>query len=176
MSARQGVGDSHPGQWVPFWHQACEDGRVYACPYLADLELGLCDQGSGWACNEAGLLHIALSRSGEDLRRGEIAGAAKPLSRGCELNFEQACRNLTTLTTGAGKFATLPPTLADYPIILRGSKTEIRERDPGKLYSLACKQGWPDTCGQGKVSYGIFPFKDASRSEEPTKMSSGNVQ
>src|SRR5436190_16236586 len=94
MSAAQGVGDSHRGQWMPFWRQACEDGRPYACPYLADLQVGFCDRGSGWACNEAGLLHIALSRSGEDLRRLDAAGAAKPLSRGCELGFEMACRNL----------------------------------------------------------------------------------
>src|SRR5437762_234894 len=26
MSAAQGVGDSHPGQWLPFWRQACQDG------------------------------------------------------------------------------------------------------------------------------------------------------
>ena len=41
MSAVQGVGDAHPGQWLPFWRQACQDGRPYACPYLADLQIGL---------------------------------------------------------------------------------------------------------------------------------------
>src|SRR5262245_17592138 len=116
MSAVQGVGDRHPGQWAPFWQQACQDGRPYACPYLADLQLGFCNLGSGWACNEAGLLHIALSRSGEDLRRLDAAGAASPLRRGCDLGFETACRNLSTLTTGTGKFAAAPPTLQDYPI------------------------------------------------------------
>ena len=35
MSAVQGVGDHHPGQWLPFWQTACMDGRRYACPYLA---------------------------------------------------------------------------------------------------------------------------------------------
>jgi len=148
MSATQGVGDSHPGQWLPFWRQACQDGRAYACPYLADLEKTFCDRGSGWACNEAGLMHIALSRSGEDLRRQDPSGAADPLRRGCELGFESACRNLSTLTTGAGKFASAPPTLDDYPIILRGSKGEIREREPSALYALACREGWPDTCGR----------------------------
>jgi hypothetical protein len=148
MSATQGVGDSHPGQWLPFWRQACEDGRAYACPYLADLETSFCDRGSGWACNEAGLMHIALARSGEDLRRRDPAGAAEPLRRGCELGFETACGNLSTLTSGAGKFASAPPTLADFPIILRGSKGEIREREPSALYALACHEGWTNTCGQ----------------------------
>jgi hypothetical protein len=148
MSAVQGVGDYHPGQWLPFWRQACEDGRRYACPYLADLDLGFCNQGSGWACNEAGLMHIALARSGEDLRRLDPAGAAEPLRRGCELGFAAACRNLITLTSSTGTFARAQPTLADYPIILQGSKGEIRERDPAALYALACREGWTDTCGR----------------------------
>jgi hypothetical protein len=146
MSATQAVGDNHPGQWLPFWRQACQDGRPYACPYLADLSLSYCQQGSGWACNEAGLLHIALSRSGEDLRRLDPAGAAEPLSRGCRLGFAAACQNFYALTSGGGRFASAPPGLNDYPIILRGSKGEIREREPSALYALACHEGWPNTC------------------------------
>jgi hypothetical protein len=146
MSATEAVGDSHPGQWLPFWRRACQDGRAYACPYLADLELSFCNQGSGWACNEAGLMHIALSRSGEDLRRLDQAGAAEPLRRGCELGSVAACRNLRALTSGSGAFTTAPPALDDYPIILRGSKGEIREREPSALSALACREGWPDTC------------------------------
>ena len=30
ISAAGGVGDRHPGQWVPFWQQACEEGRPHA--------------------------------------------------------------------------------------------------------------------------------------------------
>jgi len=146
MSAVQGVGDSHPGQWLPFWRQACEDGRRYACPYLADLDLSYCNRGSGWACNEAGLMHIALARSGEDSRRLDPAGAVEPLRRGCDLGFEAACRNLSTLNGSTGAFAAPPPTLADYPIILQGSKGEIRERDPSALYALACREGWRGSC------------------------------
>jgi len=148
MSITQAVGDSHPGQWLPFWRHACEDGRRYACPYLADLQMGFCDRGSAWACNEAGLMHIALSRSGEDLRRLDPAGAAEPFRRGCERGFPVACRNLNTLTSGTGAFAAAPPALDDYPVILRGSKGEIRERRPSELYALACHEGWPGTCGQ----------------------------
>jgi hypothetical protein len=146
LSVTQGLGDSHPGQWLPFWRKACENGRAYACPYLADLETSFCNRGSGWACNDAGLLDIALSRSGEDLRRLDPAGAAEPLKRGCELGFAAACGNLSTLAGGTGAFAPAPPTLADFPIILQGSKGEIREREPSKLYALACKEGWPGTC------------------------------
>jgi hypothetical protein len=150
MSVTQAVGDNHPGQFLPFWRQACQDGRNYACPYLADLESSFCDRGSGWACNEAGLMHIALSRSGEDLRRTDPAGAAQPLRHGCQLGFQTACENLNVLTTGTGKFASAPPGLEDYPVILRGSKGEIRERDPVALYALACHEGWTATCGQAR--------------------------
>jgi hypothetical protein len=146
MSAAQGVGDGHPGQWLPFWRQACKDGRAYACPYLADLESNFCDRGSGWACNEAGLLHIALAQSGEDLRRKDPSAAAIPLRRGCDLGSANACRNLNVLVSGEGDFGTTQPVPEDYPIILRGSKGEIRERDPSALNSLACREGWSGVC------------------------------
>ncbi len=145
LSATQGVGDAHPGQWMPFWQKACEAGRPYACPYLADMQVSACNRGSGWACNEAGLLDIALSQTGEDLRRLDPAGAVEPLNRGCDLGFDAACRNLGILTKGGG-FTSAPPTLKDYPIILRGSKGEIREQTPSALYKLACREGWPETC------------------------------
>jgi hypothetical protein len=142
MSAADGVGDSHRGQWLPFWRQACEEGRPYACPYLADMETGFCDQGSGWACNEAGLLHIALSQSGEDLRRLDRVGAVEPLRRGCGLGFGAACENLKALTVAGAAFSSAPPELEDYPVILGGSKGKVRELEPAALYALACRQGW----------------------------------
>jgi hypothetical protein len=146
MSATEAVGDSHPGQWLPFWRHACAQGRPYACPYLADWTLNLCKQGSSWACNEAGLLDIALAQSGEDLRRTDPAQAAEPFRNGCVLGLEAACRNLSTLASGGGSFANTPPTLDDFPIILRGSKGEVRERDPAGWYALACREGWGGAC------------------------------
>jgi hypothetical protein len=96
LSMVQGVGDQHPGQWMPFWQQACREGRDYACPYLADLEMQACRRGSQWACNQAG---------SPDVKVGE-------------------------------------PILADLPILLQGSKGEIRLRAPEELYAEACRQGW----------------------------------
>ena len=148
MSAAQGVGDRHPGQWLPFWQEACDAGRPYACPYLADLQVGFCERGSAWACNEAGRLHIELWQSGEDLRRTEALGAAKSFQRGCDLGNLIACSNLDVMKTGTGLIESAVPELSDYPIILRGSKGEIRERDPSALFALACTQGWPDACGK----------------------------
>ncbi len=147
MSA-QGLSDTFPGQWIPFWRKACDDGRPYACPYLADTELNFCNRDSGWACNEAGLLHIALARSGEDSRRADIAGAAQPFQHGCDLGFRAACGNLAALRGSGGALVSAPPTLSDYPIILRGSKGDIREKTPSALYARACREDWPDTCGR----------------------------
>ena len=56
MSVVQGVGDSHPGQWLPFWQQACVAGRPYACPYLESVVSSDCDRGSAWACEELAML------------------------------------------------------------------------------------------------------------------------
>jgi hypothetical protein len=146
LSASNILNDNHPGQWVPFWQRACDNGRAYACPYLADLDQGLCNQGSPWACNEAGLMQIALSRSGEDLRRTDPRGAGPSFDRGCELGLETACGNATMLANGSDHFAASQPTVRELPILLRGSKGEILEKDPNVLMALACKRGWDYTC------------------------------
>jgi hypothetical protein len=52
MSAARGVGDDHPGQWLPFWQQACAEGRPYACAYVEQIVRDDCDRGSRWACSE----------------------------------------------------------------------------------------------------------------------------
>jgi hypothetical protein len=154
MSATGGASDNHPGQYLPFWQQACEQGRPYACPYVADRQLAFCRQGSSWACNEAGLLHLRLADTGEDRRRLDPAGAADPFQHGCELGLAAACWNVTAVA-GGGRLARTPPTLDDYGIVLRGSKGAIRERESPALMALACRQGWPETCEAGAVARGV---------------------
>jgi len=56
MSAARGVGDDHPGQWLPFWQQACADERAYACSYLETVVSSDCNRGSAWACEELAIL------------------------------------------------------------------------------------------------------------------------
>ena len=123
MTAAGAVGDRHPGQWLPFWQEACAEGRPGACAFEAARLSTHCEEGSAWACNEAGRFE-----------------------RGCELGLAAACGNVLTLVSGTGAPRSVAPTLADYPIILRGSKTAITDRSPSALYALACEQGWPDTC------------------------------
>jgi hypothetical protein len=141
LSLAQGVGDRHPGQWLPFWQEACAAGRPRACAFLTARQTDHCDGGSGWACNEAGLLRAAAAGPGT---RSEEAVAA--FDRGCGFGFVPACGNLLKLADGAHDFESAPPTLDDYPIVLRGSKQPVANLEPAELYALACSQGWPGTC------------------------------
>jgi hypothetical protein len=75
MSAAEGVGDSHRGQWMPFWQQACAEGRPRACQYLRQLQATACGAGSGWACDQLGNLQAG-DRPG---RAADVMGGPPPL-------------------------------------------------------------------------------------------------
>jgi hypothetical protein len=137
MNAAGGVGDDHPGQWLPFWQEACRANRPRACSYLANVEAGFCGRGSGWACNEVGIIQAQ--------RAADYLGAAESVRRGCALGFSPACVNGDAIRVeGARKSA--PPTLADLPIVLRGSKGPIVLQSPSALHALACREGWLSAC------------------------------
>jgi hypothetical protein len=138
MSVTKAVGDTHPGQWIPFWERACDNGRAYACSHLGDMEANLCSRGSGWACNELGIGQVA--------RKSGVVGAQDALQRGCRLGFRQACRNLSSIEGGSAALDHGPPALRDYPILTSGSKGPNLERTPAVLYNLACTQGWREAC------------------------------
>ena len=149
MSAAQGVGDHHPGQWLPFWQKACTESRRGACGFLAARLSAHCEGGSGWACNEAVIVRLRLSEPAEDGERAALADAMGSLERGCAFGFQPACQNVLKMLKGNGPPDSAPPTLDDYPIILRGSKQSVSDRNPSTLFRLACQQGWPDACRQG---------------------------
>jgi hypothetical protein len=138
MSGAEGVGDHHPGQWVPFWQQACQADKPWACSYLADLEAGLCRQGSGWACNELGLIQVE--------RDVEGPGAIAAFEDGCAAGFRVACVNINRVRDGPPRLIEARPPVEELPILLRGSKAPMTERRPDVLYARACSQGWPDAC------------------------------
>ncbi len=147
MSATGGVGDHHPGQWLPFWQRACADDRPGACPYLAARLSGHCAAGSGWACNEIGVLlrtrpEVAAAAGEADPR----AASAAWFDQGCALGFEPACGNVGRTPGVPGVLERAPPTPDDWPVVLRGSKGPVADRAPDALRARACRQGWPDTC------------------------------
>jgi TPR repeat protein len=137
MSAAQGVGDRHRGQWIPFWQQACQQERAGACRYLAQLHSTYCRATSGWSCNELGIL-----LADKEMDR---AAAVASIERGCELGFQPACANATTVAS-TGTWSRGSPPFQELPILLRGSKGPITDRSFASLYSRACDQGWPDSC------------------------------
>jgi hypothetical protein len=139
LSAVGGVGDRHPGQWLPFWTEACRAGRPAACAYLPQLQTTLCRAGSGWACNELGIFRAE--------RDGRAIAALAAWQRGCELGFAAACTNAAGGRGGPGPFLSAPPALADYPILLRGSKAAVSDTRPFALYARACELGWSSACG-----------------------------
>src|SRR5262245_6805130 len=149
MSAAQGVGDQHPGQWLPFWQRAGAQARRGARGILAARLSAHCAGGSGWACNEAGIVRLRLSEPTEDGERAALADAMGTLERGCAFGFEPACKNVLRMLEGGGLPDSAPPTLEDYPIVLRGSKQAVSDRNPSALYALACQQGWSDACRRG---------------------------
>src|SRR5205823_3634900 len=54
IDAAEGVGDTHPGNRLPFWRKACKEERRNACRNVIIMESNFCAFGSGWACNEMG--------------------------------------------------------------------------------------------------------------------------
>jgi hypothetical protein len=137
MSASRYLGDKHPGQYLPFWQKACAADARSACEDLYYLQDGYCEDGSGWACNELGIL---LAEHYANPRR-----AAMSFERACALRFSAGCDNLAM--TQGNKFRRDAPMVSDYRFILRGSKGPLPDLEPAQLYARACVQGWPGTCG-----------------------------
>ena len=141
MSAAGGVGDNHPGQYYPFWREACEAGNDRACNYSGVMLQNFCDRGSGWGCNEFGVLLVTLDR--------DFLGAAREFEQSCRLEYGPGCGNLQMLADGderlgqgvrAFQRGRPPPT--EWPIVLMGSKGPVAERDPEALRALGCERGW----------------------------------
>jgi hypothetical protein len=141
LSAARGVGDKPPGQSLAFWQQACRSGSTRACNYTMSMSLNYCNDGSGWACNEWGILR---------LESGQAAGTA--FSHACELGFTPACDNANRAAADVASLTRSRPMLADLPIVLRGTKPPLAERDPTELYAIACGQGWPGACDEWSES------------------------
>ena len=142
MSFTGGVGDDHPGQYYPFWRDACEAGDGRACNYSGVMLQNFCDLGSGWACNEFGVLLVRLDR--------DFVGATGEFERSCRQGFEPGCRNLDGLArgdpglAGGAGFERGGPPPRELPIVLRGSKGPVTERDTAALIALGCERGWAE--------------------------------
>jgi hypothetical protein len=140
MSASGYLTDRHPGQFTPFWEQACAADKRDACLNLYFLHDGYCADGSAWSCNEVGIMLAE--------RYGNPAIATRAFQRACALQFRAGCDNAAAMANARALRHDVP-TAADYRFILRGSKGPIADLAPAELYARACALGWPGTCRSG---------------------------
>ena len=145
MTLANGVGDYHPGHTVPFWEQACRDGRRNACRNLAALERRHCEGGSGWACNELGVL----GASG----RAQTLPPDQLFQQACGLGFRIGCGNAAAMVSKSTAFRRDEPSLRDYPIVLREGKGVAADSTPFEILTRACRQGWAAGCGSLAAFY-----------------------
>jgi hypothetical protein len=145
MSTNQ-LGHASQGYYLPFWQEACHDGRRNACNKLGELEQTYCRDGeSGWACNDLGLL-IA------DGRVGDRSKAESTFRRACDLGFVTGCENMRLVSAGLDQLQQAPPGLSDFPVLLVQG-TERRDESPFSLYGRACDQGWMTACERLGLAY-----------------------
>ena len=122
----------HLGDSVPFWQQACEEGRRNACDRLRLVEENFCRDGSAWACNDLGLR----------LRESDPTLSRELMSRACQLRFTPACENLLSQESNS---VGQPKTL-DLRLLLREGGLNLMQTEEAELWSRACKHGWVLAC------------------------------
>jgi len=137
MTALGRTDGRHPGDRLPFWQQACADGRASACDRLLQLETSYCQDNSGWACNELGRHYADGSIVARDLE-----AANRHFSRGCETRFQPACVNLLQHNPAARA----DPRALDLRLLVREGGPNLLEMPEPELYARACEHGWSFAC------------------------------
>ncbi len=148
MTAIGSTDGTHRGDAVPFWEQACEDGRRNACDRLLQIEASYCGDNSAWACNELG----------GHYRQGTIVAPDAELandffSRACELRSRPGCFNVLD---AAGRdddrgisFIRTDPRVLDLRLLLREGGQNLMDMAEPDLYARACGHGWSFACEAG---------------------------
>jgi len=142
-----------PRRWLPFWEQACVEDRRNACQVLSKLEAQYCSQGSGWACNEVGILEVMG-------RTKEIIPPQEAFATACSSGTRAGCANRIVLLAGAGErraeaYQHSQPQAADYALLLQEGQGSLAALAPPQLYDRACQQGWADGCSRLASIYSL---------------------
>jgi len=137
MAASGSTDGRHTGDSVPFWQQACREGRRSGCDRLFMIENVYCGDGSGWACNEVGIHH-----SGGGMPAADPGLSEAWFSRSCELGFRSGCVNLVM----PGGMARDVPRMIDLRLMLREGKPNLLEMPEQDLHERACEHGWTFAC------------------------------
>ena len=143
MTAMGRTDGRHTGDRVPFWQQACEEGRRNACDRLIQLESSYCGDNSGWACNELGGHYMEGRITDAD---AELATAF--FSRACEVRFQAGCVNVLDPESPSRA----NPRIIDLRLLLREGGQNLMEMPEPDLYARACDHGWTFACDGGSRS------------------------
>ena len=130
---------THRGDALPFWEQACADGRPQACERLLRIEASYCSDNAGWACNELGRHYLEgkLVPADDDL-------AFAYFSRACEARFQAGCLNLLD-PAGASR---ADPRAIDLRLLLREGGPNLLDMPEPDLFARACRHGWSFACAR----------------------------
>jgi hypothetical protein len=143
MTARGATDGMHRGDALPFWEQACAEGRPQACERLIRIEASYCTDNAGWACNELGR-HYVEGR----LVAGDADRALFYFSRACEARFQPGCVNLLDASTPARA----DPRPLDLRLLLREGGPNLLDMPEPELFARACRHGWSFACERRAAS------------------------
>jgi hypothetical protein len=127
----------HRGDALPFWEQACAEGRPNACQRLLRIEGSYCGDNAGWACNELGRHYV----------EGKIVAADQDrafayFARACEGRVQAGCVNMLD----ASAPSRVEPRPFDLRLLLREGGPNLLEMPEPQLYERACRHGWSFAC------------------------------
>lgn len=137
MSLAGRTDSTHPGDRVPFWEEACAEGRWSACDRLIQIETSYCGDNSAWACNEVGLRYASGAGVAPDPELATLY-----LAKACELRFQAACLNLVEPDRA---FRT-PPKPLDLRLLLREAGRNLLDASEEDLLIRACDHEWDFAC------------------------------
>jgi hypothetical protein len=127
----------HEGDRLPFWQQACREGRRHACERLLQLQTTYCRDNSAWACNE-----LATQLTEGRIIAKDTERALQLYAKACELRFAAGCSNLLE----PGLLARAQPREFDLRLLLREGGHNLLQATPPELQRRACQHGWQFAC------------------------------
>jgi hypothetical protein len=134
---------THRGDALPFWEQACSEGRPQACERLLRIEASYCLDNAGWACNEVGRHYVEGRLVSADIDR-----ALNFFSRACEARFQAGCVNLLDPEVPSRA----DPRPVDLRLLLREGGPNLLDMPEPELYARACRHGWSFACQRQSAS------------------------